>query len=359
MIPAGPPSFFFGEDHRRKCLYSGGRLLDPWSRGVIRSWDVADWHIEPAEYRVRLHLKRGGDVIIECDERGVAIIEDGHRAMVTQSALRLPRFDGHPRGALLRVLYHDLLVNIVDGRPVANLLALPRPSLRHAAMMAMALRETGNLDLIAPWILSLRDPFEGAPTSAASSPGPSGSPDAIGQALYLASLVGGRSHPLADAALRAIPRFRHGHCICGITDGAQHPVYQTKWLKFGLRALGLDDPYVIPRTYDSYSSIFWMDFRDQHVAGRPLTARQRRLHPHLHWAEAHFHGWAPPVIPEPGTYPITWDARDPAGDFASMSVLGSSYVRRQIAAPHGGHAAEMLLYLLHHGNGAPSGNSTC
>jgi hypothetical protein len=209
--------------------------------------------------------------------------------------------------------------------------------------MAMVLKETDNLDLIRPWVQSLRDPFEGIGTLDRA-------PDHLGQALYLASLAtSGTSHPLIKAALRAIPEFRHNLHIRGVTDGAQHPVYQTKWLKFGLRALGLDDPYVIPPVPDSYSSLFWMDFRDQHVPGPRLGARQRQWHPYLHWAEAHFHDAPPPALPAPDAYPITWDARDPAGDFAALEALGPAYARRKIAAPHGGHAAEMFLYLLHYG----------
>jgi hypothetical protein len=342
MIPPGPGFFIFGKSQRRKCVYRAGQLLDPWSGGVIRSWDVAREWIEPAEYRVSLGLKSGQEVVIACDEQGLAITEGGQRAMVSQAPLRLPRFEGHPLAPVLRILHHTILVNIVDGRSEPNLLALRQPSLRHAVLMAMVLRETGNLDLLRPWVLSLRDPFEGT--------GPHDrNPEHLGQALYLASLVADASHPLVKGALRAIPEFRHNQHVCGITDGALHPVYQTKWLKFGLRALGLDDPYVIPHVYDSYSSQFWMDFRDQHVAGPDLSERLRRMHPYLHWAEAHFHDWPPPAIPAPDTYPITWDTRDPAGNFAAMKILGPQYARRKIAAPHSGHAAEMFLYLLHAG----------
>ena len=38
----------------------------------------------------------------------------------------------------------------------------------------------------------------------------------------------------------------------GKTDYALHPVFQTKWMKYGLKSLGLPDPYTIPKQYDSY-----------------------------------------------------------------------------------------------------------
>jgi hypothetical protein len=337
MLLAEPRFFIFGPGPRRKYIYRGGQLIDARGRGCVRSWDVAAERFEPAEYRVSLTLRSGREVVIQCDEQGLWIVEDQQRGLVSHAALRLPRFEDRPCAPLLRILHHDILVNIVDGVPLPNLLAHRRPSLRHAALMAMVLKETGNLDLLRPWILGLRDPFAGAERS----------PDNLGQALYLASLVSDRAHPVVEAVLRAIPQFRRNNHLGGATDGAEHPVYQTKWLKFGLRALGLDDPYVIPTEPDSYADTFWMGFRDQSVRGPGLSVRERELHPHLHWAEAHYYAWAPPGLPSAEAYPITWDAHDPAADPAGLELLGPEFVAQRHAAPHAGHAAEMFLYLYH------------
>jgi hypothetical protein len=338
MVSVSPRYFVFGSGARRKYVYRAGQLTDALRRAPVRSWDVASEQIEPAEYRVRLRLKSGQEATIECDERGLWIAEEGRRGLVSQGALRLPRFEGRPFAPLLRILHHDILINIVDGLPLPNLLTHRQPSLRHAALMAMVLKETGNLDLLRPWIMGLRDPFNPVP-------GTTSAPDNLGQALYLVSLVADASHPLVKTALGAIQPFRRNHHVCGQTDGAEHPVYQTKWLKFGLRALGLDDPYVIPQEPDPYSSLFWMDFRDHHVEAPPMPEPARQLHPCQHWAQAHFHAWPPPAIPPADAYPITWDALDPAADPAGLELLGPEYVAQTLAAPHAGHAAEMFMYL--------------
>jgi hypothetical protein len=51
----------------------------------------------------------------------------------------------------------------------------------------------------------------------------------------LLSLFAGADHPLAGRVLAAVRQFEKDDYICGPTDFAQHPVYQTRWLKFGRR----------------------------------------------------------------------------------------------------------------------------
>ena len=103
-------------------------------------------------------------------------------------------------------------------------------------------------------------------------------PDNIGQVLYMVSLFEVKGHPIVSKAIGSVSKFRKGDYISGLTDFAEHPVYQTKWLKFGLRALGLDDPFKIPEVPDFYSVIFWMDFRDQHIpCERFFIAGQKSL----------------------------------------------------------------------------------
>jgi len=57
-------------------------------------------------------------------------------------------------------LYQELLQGIVDGVPLTNAHVYTKPWIRDAAMMAMVLERTGELDRIRSWILNLRDPFD-------------------------------------------------------------------------------------------------------------------------------------------------------------------------------------------------------
>ena len=64
--------------------------------------------------------------------------------------------------------------------------------------------------------------------------------DNLGQALFMVSLFGAHKHPLVAKVMEAVPGYRKDDHIVGRTDYAAHPVYQTKWLKFGLKSLALD-----------------------------------------------------------------------------------------------------------------------
>ncbi len=326
---------------RRKLLYRRGELLDALTGELPHAWEVAGEHIDSAEYRVELALRDGSEVLIAEDEEGTWLEEGGEKRCLSAGPVTLPRFEGHRHAVLLRGLHQELLVNIVNGAPTPNLLVYPRPWLRDGAMVAMCLEQTGNLPLIERWVMGLRDPFD-------RNNGIE-EPDNLGQALYLVSRFSGASHPLAEVVLRRAKEFERGRHIAGPTDGAEHPVYQTKWLKLGLRGLGLDDPYEIPEALDAYSALFWMDFRDRHVASPPFDARAGERYPYLTWAEAHFHGALPPMHLSCATYPHTWEAEASQADYARMGLVSDRYVTRRLAAPHTWHAAEMFLYLLERG----------
>ncbi|MBM3502153.1 MAG: hypothetical protein FJX74_26165 [Armatimonadetes bacterium] len=337
-----PGSFYlFGMGSRRKLLYRRGELLDALTGERLRAWEVADEHVDSGEHCVVARLADESVVRLSEDEQAAWLEEGGDRQCLSAGPVQLPRFGGHPHAPLLRALHQELLVNLVGGAPTPNLLVYPRPWLRDAALVAMCLERTNNLALIEPWVGGLRDPFD-------RNNGVE-EPDNLGQALYLASLVSEASHPLVEAVLRRVGEFGRGRHILGPTDGAEHPVYQTKWLKLGLRALGLEDPYVVPDAFDSYSALFWMDFREAHVPGPSFSTEAGERYPYLTWAEAHFHDAAPPLHLGSATYPHTWEAHASQADYAQMGRIDPEYVAQRRAAPHTWHAAEMFLYLLERG----------
>ncbi len=331
--------FLFGMGGRRKWLYKDGAFADALTGQVVRRWEVAAERIVPAEYAVHLETKDGHAVSIVEDEEAIWIETDGERQPLSQGHVNLPTFQGHRYASVLRVLHQEMLVNIVNGAPVPNLFVYRKPWYRDAAMVCMCLEKTLNLHLVADWILGLREPFDRNNANTCE-------PDNLGQALYMISLVSDASHPLAKTILEALPRFRTGSHIVGITDGAQHPVYQTKWLKYGLARLGLDDPYEIPPVNDPYSALFWMDYKEQHVDGPRFGERSRERYPYLGWAEDHFYGEPPGEIGGGLEYPLTWESYASEADYPSMSVVSNEYARRKMCAPHTWHAAEMFLYLL-------------
>ena len=247
--------------------------------------------------------------------------------MLTQSNLTLPQFKGHKYAQLLRILHQEILVNVIDGKTVPNFFVYPKPWIRDAAMMCTCLERTGNLHLVKNWILGLKESFDRNAGNIET--------DNLGQSLYMVSLVSDASHPLVATVLNALPEFTKDKYVFGLTDFAEHPVYQTKWLKYGLKRLGLRDNFEIPKVFDSYSALFWMDYKDFHVEGKPLGERDKDLYPYLGWAEAHFYGWPTPKTLIGENYPVTWESHATQADYNGMARFSQLYVDSKTCAPHG------------------------
>jgi hypothetical protein len=330
-----PPSdfFVFGEGNRRKLLYRAGTLSDLASGEVVWRGAVTRETVRASETSVEL-IADGKPVRLFEDDSGVWV---GNRRIVDGGAINRPRFSG-PHAGRLRALHHEILVNIVDGKPLPNLFVYDRPWRRDAAIMAMALQQTGNIGLITPWITRLDTVFDG---NAGFE-----EPDNIGQTLYLLALAGAREHPLVSKAIGEIGRFRRGDHIAGLTDGSKRAAYQTIWLKTGLQALNLPDPYVIPWRSDHYRSLAW--WMPDGGLPFPLRFGSELSHqaPYLAWAEAHYWQSAPPTLPPEDAFPQSWEVNGAAADFRKMAAISKPWAQARFAGPHGWHAAEAFLYFL-------------
>jgi hypothetical protein len=338
--------FLFGMGARDKFIYQDGVLRALPSGRVLHQWNVISSLIVPPLYTVWLLTSDNHRVVIREDEKGLWLEEDDRKKALTEAPLHLPEFSGHPYANVLKVLHHEILVNIADGKPLPNMLAYSNPWYRDGAMMSMVLARTGNLDLVKPWIVALREPYDGNNQSHGV---PETEADNLGQALYLISLAGDRMHPLLPALLRQVERFRQEDSgkvfIQGRSDFGLHPAYQTKWLKFGLRSLTLPDVYSVPLIVDSYSALFWWDYKQEHVEGARFSAALGRDYPYLAWAEDHFYGETRGPMSN-RDYPLSWEANASQADYERLRIVSPSYVRQRLCAPHTWHAAEMFLYLV-------------
>ena len=335
------PFFQFGMGPRPKLLFKDGVLRDAIKGTILREWKTAQVLIIPPDYLVSLTTSDGGRVRLVEDEQAVWIEENGQRSAVegTRHPVKLPTFAGHRYASVLRVLHQEILINVVNGLPVPNFLVYRKPWYRDGAMMAMCLQKTGNLEVISDWVRGLSEVFDrnNAGETEADNPG---------QALFLLSLVADKHHPLVPKILAELKRFEvngaGGLSIKGRSDFAAHPVYQTQWAKFGLRALGLPDPYVIPAVPDSYASLFWMG-RDRNALGE--QAADRGLYPYLGWATDHFQRVKKSPISDQD-YPLTWEIQASQADYQGMAIIDPVFTQQKTAAPHTWHAAEIFLYLL-------------
>ena len=330
--------FFFGMGDRTKMMYKSGNLVNAKTGKVLRRWKVKTAIIVPPEYLVHLELENGKAVDIQEDTQGVYIYENGMQLIIAESRMSLPPFSDKKFGPVLRVLHHEVLISVDEGLPVPNFLVYQKPRYRDAAIMTMVLKKTDNLNLIVNWIANLKEPFD---LNADGSP----EIDNLGQVLYIISTVSDRKHPLIEKVLETVDSYKNANYIEGKTDYAFHPVYQTKWLKFGLKSLGISDEFKIPLVYDNYSTLVWWDYRTESIAGRQFDENTSAKYPYLTWAEDHFSNQKKGIVSF-SDYPLSWESDSKDANYEGMNVIDPIYAQTKLCVIHGWHASEMFLVLI-------------
>ena len=330
--------FFFGMGDRLKMVYKDGVLYNAKTGKALRRWKAKTVIIVPSEYLVHLELENGKAVDIQEDTQGVYIYENNMQVIMAESHLLLPFFSDKKYSLVLKVLHHEILINVDEGLPLSNFLVYQKPIYRSAAMMTMVLKQTNNLNLISNWVTNLKEPydrsFEGSPEI-----------DNLGQALYIISAVSDSKHPLIEKILVEADKYKNSDYVEGKTEDSFHPVYQTKWMKFGLKALGISDSYKIPLIYDNYSPVFWLDFKTQNVGGRQFDETTSLNLPYLTWAEDHTFNQKRAII-SLVDYPLSWESENKSANYLGMSVIDQMYSQNKVCATHGWHASEMFLLLI-------------
>ena len=337
MVTAETKFFLFGMGNRTKIIYKKGALYDALNGNIIKSWETYKSEIYPEKYAVLLHCPHGIVEITE-DCRGVAVSENGRKDYITEDEINLPDFSDKKHSALLRILHHEILFNILEGKPLPNLFVYSKPWYRDAAMMCMCLEKTGNLRLVKKWIKSLRQPYDKNNAGHCE-------PDNLGQALYMISLISDRNHPLVQTLLEEAEKVRKHDYITGLTDFGEHPVYQTKWLKYGLAHLRMEDNWKIPVISDSYSQLFWMDYKDEHADCERFSKESIELYPYLGWAQAHFYDTGFGEDTPLSVSPLTWECQASQANYEGIRKLSAMYADAKYCSPHTWHSAEAFLYL--------------
>ena len=354
--------FLFGMGKRRTVLYKAGALYSAdtaTNADELFRWNgVSEELIVPSRYQVILRLADGGQVCIFEDEAAVWIEHaNGTRTALAQTtiALNLPRFASTPYPAVMRVLLQESLINIRhNGGPTPNLFAYRSPWYRDGAMLAMVLAATNNTDHLREWIVGLNEPYDYQNAGNAE-------PDNLGQVLFLISLVSDAQHPLVARVLAEAQNIRQGSdtepYISGHSDFAPRPRYQTAWLKLGLNALGLNDPWVLPNWQGTYyDTLFWMPLARGGPPPPPAFPGTscddywrddyQTNYPYLGWACDHRRGAKRTRISD-RDWPLTYEADASQADYNAVgSRVDWQYNDWRVAAPHIWHAAEIMLYLL-------------
>ncbi|MCD7850880.1 MAG: hypothetical protein LUH63_14785 [Parabacteroides sp.] len=329
-------------------------MLD-FDGNVQYHWDILGDEIRPNEYEVRLHLAGGRDtVLLKEDQVGIWIIQDSVRSCIREHirAINLPSFKEYRYPEVLKVLLHEVLINVKDGVPYPNTLVYHTPWYRDAFIIAMCLQVTNNEGLILSWINSLEDVYDYNIEDKEA--------DNLGQLLYLISLSPKeeRNEQLIQIVLHeaqsiSVKDETEIDCyISGYTDGAILPVYQTLLLKFGLENLSMKDDFDISLPADYYTDLLWV-YKKKKVSHLKYVLKsiyKRSIkrdfaYPYLDWAKAHYHcSTFAPVSAQ--SYPLSWEYGGNNADLEKMLIIDADALKKNVLYPHAWHAAEMFLYLL-------------
>ena len=335
MIKAEQQFFLFGMGDREKYIYKNKALIRYRDNKIIYAWNNCTEEFFYDEYKVVLTQNNGRRVVLLENEEGFFV----NKECICSSKINLPTFEEYKYQKQLRILHHEILINVIDGMPVPNYFVYKKPWYRDGAMMGMVLKATNNLHLIKDWILSLTEIYD--KNNAGNE-----EPDNLGQLLYLISLVSDKNNPLVEKIVNEAKRITTNGVLTGLTDFNNHEIYSTLWLKFALNELGIDNDFIkIPEKFDSYARMFWMD-RDEVERETQYDNQYNWLYPYLWWAVKHFEN--EPVEEEllEIKYPMSWEKEASQANYDAIRQLSKTYANNKLCAPHTWHGAEMFLYLI-------------
>lgn len=335
MINAEKSFFLFGMGDREKYIYRNCSLIRYKDNKILYAWNNCTEEFLYDEYTVVLTRGDGEKTVLKETEDGFYIDDK----CICASKINLPSFEEYKYPKQLRILHHEVLVNIIDGKPVPNYFVYNKPWYRDSAMMGMVLKATDNLHLIKDWVMSITELYD--KNNAGNC-----EPDNLGQLLYLISLVSDTSHPMVYKAIEEAKRIAENGLLTGLTDFNNHQIYSTLWMILAMKELGIENDFLsVPQEFDSYARMFWMD-REGIERETPFENNYDSLYPYLWWAVKHFEN--EPIDEEflKITYPMSWEQEASQAKYEGIRQLSQIYADNKFSAPHTWHASEMFLYLI-------------
>ena len=279
------------------------------------------------------------------NENAVQISIDGDTYLYGEDVhINIPDFSDKKNRDILRILFNEVMVNITDKGPVPSLINYKAPFYRDAAIVAMFLNKTNNIDQIKPWIESINTMYDMQRIVVAE-------PDNLGQVLYLQSFLDNPNKELIDNILKEADRIATPDgMLSGTTDWASLSVYQTAWLKFGLASLGLDYSKwkLEDGVKDAYADTMWfynledkdkLFNRDGNNSYHYDSAWQ-----YLNYARAHFYDYDMGYIDRHNNkYPMSYEI---GALQEELKLISPNMYKLKASAPHIWAAAEMYLYYI-------------
>ncbi len=268
------------------------------------------------------------------NEYGIYIETEGQIETLDDSIyINIPNFAGYEHEEQLKILFNEVMVNITEDGPKPNFIAYDGVWYRDACIVAKVLQETNNLEQIYTWINSIDkiyDEQNGVKEA-----------DNLGQVLYLISLTKNKNQLIIEKVLQEAENLRtEDGYIDGFTDGNKHPVYQTKWLIYGMEELGIDSFYYkVPDIIDSYAELLWF-YKEENTHKIKNNDRWQ----YLEFANLHYN--KSKINYRNTMYPISNEILPSKANFENMNLLNKNFSKAHIVTPHAWSASEMFLYLL-------------
>ncbi len=348
--------FFFGMGNRTKLVFkvkgNDGALVDlTHDRELFHSQSIRNVRIEPSDYRVCMELSDGQKYNIFENENGVFCGKGDEVSLVggTGTKVCLPTFGDKSFGKVLRVLLHEVLFNVKDGKVYPNIFVYDKPWLRDAAMAGMVFEKTGNTHLIKDWV-SQMDVFYDCQNGGAREL------DNLGEFLYLKGLFSEtRTDESVDKACAEIRRHvvckGDGAYIVGQTDFLPNNQYITKFARVGLAKVGGKLVLTNAPNKGVYYDLLWFADSSRHnrrvfriVKDGIASWRGHYDFPYIEWARGHYYGtWNMPF--SNSRLVLSWEADASSANYEGMRRISSAAANRGMAFPHTWTAAEMFLRL--------------
>ena len=344
MITPEKQFFIFGMGQRKKHLYKNGSLIEIETGKEVASWSVKNESFLFDRYMVVVKTTDDKTFLIEENEHGLYVSEitSGEREgaiCLANGEIILPDFEEYKYPAQLRILHQEILTSFIGPRPVPNIYVYDTPWYRDSAMMALVLEKTGNIDLLREWALSVTELYD------LNNKG-NKEPDNLGQLAFVLSFFVDKTYPLVTEIVNEAKRIMENGLLTGITDYNHHEIYSTLWLKYGLSRLGIDTSFIkIPKQFDSYSRMFWMD-RTEVERETKYENKYDEWYPYLWWAVKHFEGEPIEEKYLEIKYPMSWEICASEARYEKIAPLSEEYAKNKCGAPHSWHAAEMFMYLI-------------
>ncbi|MDD3341509.1 MAG: hypothetical protein PHN72_04920 [Bacilli bacterium] len=333
--------YFFGLGNRTKLLFKEGKLINLEDNTVLKEWDTENYLVIPNLYSVILQTKDGKMIKIVEEETGIYVTENDKKTRLegTETKLHLENFTKQKYAQVKKVLYSEILINIKNGEPLPNFLVYDSVWYRDAAMAAMVLKQTNNINLIQPFVDDVKEMYDKQNNGVEEA-------DNLGELLYIVSASKKDKTTLVEnikkEASTLIHENKKGSYLNGSTDGGEHPLYQSLWYDLGMKAQKEKTTIKIKNVEDTYGSLAWWH---KDVKKQWYGTNESADFPYLAYAQYHTIQMGK-LTATSTLYPLSYESNGTEADYESLRVLNNSYVENKTSPTHLWTASEMLLFLL-------------